>query len=292
VIATLCTKLRLLHYGVAYQGRISVDVFPFPGKDIESLQNRPLHFDLPGRSHFRRHHFNDVTDLSPDQPRMVSSFCPLPYSQQSRISNNHYRSLDSHYFCSPQEKIWNHSKTAAANILTDLFLVALFLVILRRLQLRRRERWGVVFFLMVSAIPILAAILRLTIIIRAMKPLRHRTMNDLKKFYDILYLASEIEVTTAFIAACLPGMRVFLREKKDSRRQYSMASNEYRGGNKAPPGTPRTPRPQTPRSVFLDTSRDSSSDGSQGFKWGNVYAHNDIDLETRGSRTGLWPPGR
>ncbi|KAF8250782.1 hypothetical protein K440DRAFT_131419 [Wilcoxina mikolae CBS 423.85] len=198
-------------------------------------------------------------------------------------------SLNPNYFCSPQQKIWNHSKTAAANIFTDLFLVILFLAILRRLHLGRRERWGVIFFLTVSAIPIIAAILRLTIIILALKPLKPRTPAAVQRFYDVLYLASEIEVTTAFIAACLPAMRVFVREKRETR-QYSRTSNEYKNGNKAPPGTPRTPRPQTPRQAFLSSnSRDSSTDGSQGFKWGNVYPQDDIELEIHGSRTGLWP---
>lgn len=182
--------------------------------------------------------------------------CPPPLTGGAHHLTGEDRSLgrDS---CSPQSKIWNHSKTAACNILTDLFLIGLFLAILRRLHLGRRERWGVIFFLTVSAVPVLAAILRLVIIVAALKragaqvPPAQREV-DVRRFQDVLYLASEVEVTTAFIAACLPAMRALFRQKHETR-QYANSANEYKasrgssggGGGGAntdssqPPGTPR-----------------------------------------------------
>ncbi|KAI5802089.1 hypothetical protein FPQ18DRAFT_312966 [Pyronema domesticum] len=166
-------------------------------------------------------------------------------------------------FCSPQQKIWSHSKTAAANILTDAALMALFIAILKDLHLGRRERWGVIIFLCISAIPIFAAVLRLVIVILALDGKeRERSKMDVQRFNNILYLASEVEITTAFVAACLPAMRVFFRRKYEERF-YSGREGSVRGslGGSAP----RTPEQQCgsvrkPVMAFCKTPRRSTED--------------------------------
>ncbi|KAA8910262.1 hypothetical protein FN846DRAFT_553966 [Sphaerosporella brunnea] len=173
-------------------------------------------------------------------------------------------------FCSPQQKIWNHSKTAAANIVTDLFLIGLFIAILRNLSFGTRERWGIIFFLTISAIPILAAILRVIIVALALRPtLDKPTPEDTSRFNGILYLASEIELTTAFIAACLPAFRGYFKEKKELRH-YSQTSHEFHGSEHGG------------AKDRIGSSR----------REGDAEAWMDLDLEMveAGSQDELWPP--
>jgi hypothetical protein len=165
-------------------------------------------------------------------------------------------------FCSPQQKIWNHSKTAAANIATDLGLIALFIAILRNLSFGTRERWGVIFFLTISTIPILAAILRLIIVALALRPtLQDRTAAETRRSNDILYLASEIEATTAFIAACLPAYRGYIKERKE-REQMRVSTQRVEKVKKRETGDEET------------------------------WAELDLEMEETSSETGLWPPER
>ena len=78
-----------------------------------------------------------------------------------------------------------------------------------------------------------------------------RTAAQEKRFGDTLYLASEIEVTTAFIAACLPAMRIFFRKKKE-RKLYSQASRE----RKAAAGSLVRPSEYGYGDVMLSTESD------------------------------------
>lgn len=193
-------------------------------------------------------------------------------------------------FCSPQQKIWNHCKTAAANIVTDLFrkptliclhdisvpnvsaVIGLFLAILRTLHLGRRERWGVVIFLTISAVPVLAAILRLIIIVLALQQtIEDRDPKEVQHFKEILYLTSQVELTTAFIAACLPAMRVFITDRKE-KQQYRAASLEYKG-------VLRSPQP-----AFVHAGMLSGTGTHDESCW-----EDDIELDV-GSDTGLYPP--
>lgn len=149
-------------------------------------------------------------------------------------------------------------------------MIGLFLAILRTLHLGRKERCGVVIFLTISAIPVLAAILRLVIVILALRPAVGK--QNPQRFKEILYLASQIELTTAFIAACLPAMRVFVRQREEKQlRQLQSRSAEtvYKNAAlRAPqPSLARTPTHATDDSYWLE----------------------DIALEN-GSDTGLLPP--
>ena len=140
-----------------------------------------------------------------------------------------------------------HTKAAAANIITNLActssllsppstyltplttippVIGLFIAIFRTLHLGARERWGIICFLCISTIPVIAACLRLVVIIISFRT--SRTRGEIQRFNDILYLASEMELTTAFIAACLPAMRVFLREKREAKMRQGLRGGEGR----------------------------------------------------------------
>lgn len=151
--------------------------------------------------------------------------------------------------------------------------------------------------------PVLAAILRLVVIVAALKQPPGRLSaaqqgDEVKRFQDVLYLASEVEVTTAFIAACLPAMRALFRQKHETR-QYANSHKEGKGsrgssggsggaegvwgGNqlKCPPGTPRFDTADNV--VFLSDSfgaddhdhhwhRQGAEDHYGGFEWGAAAA--------------------
>jgi hypothetical protein len=149
-------------------------------------------------------------------------------------------------------------------------VIGLFLAILRTLHLGRQERCGVVIFLTISAIPVLAAILRLAIVIVALRPAGEK--QNPQRFQEILYLASQIEVTTAFIAACLPAMRVFVRQREEKQQrllQSRSAETMYKNA------ALRAPQP-----AFTRTPTHATDDS---------YWQEDIELEN-GSNSGLWPP--
>lgn len=151
--------------------------------------------------------------------------------------------------------------------------------------------------------PVLAAILRLVVIVAALKQPPSRLSaaqqgEDVKRFQDVLFLASEVEVTTAFIAACLPAMRALFHQKHETRqcanshegkgawsRGSSGGSGGVWGGNqlKCPPGTPRFDTADNV--VFLSDSfgaddhdhhshwhHHGAGDHYGGFEWGAAAA--------------------
>lgn len=96
---------------------------------------------------------------------------------------------------------------------------------------------GVIVFLCIASVPVIAATLRLIVVAVALNSFNTSpTLPQQQKFNDTLYLSSQIEIASAFFAACLPAMRVFFRQKRERRR----SSKELRVANSTPSSSMRS----------------------------------------------------
>ncbi|KAL7274280.1 hypothetical protein RUND412_002826 [Rhizina undulata] len=110
------------------------------------------------------------------------------------------------------------------SLTSDLMLVIIPSVIIRSLHLQTRERYAFLFVVVVGSISIVSSIMRFTVIYVGTAGLEFG-----KGSGDTIAIWGMIEMSSAFIACCLPSMRAFIRRDTPEKhsKDASYGSSNY-----------------------------------------------------------------
>ncbi|KAF7443308.1 hypothetical protein A1F94_012602 [Pyrenophora tritici-repentis] len=156
----------------------------------------------------------------------------------------------------------------ALNVSSDLFIFALPFPLLRQLQLRRRQIWGLVLTFSLGIVTI------------AMSILRFATIEVIYAWTNVFVL-SMAEMAVAIMVVSLPSMRSFLRRDgifSSNKKSHSSSSNGAYGQRTPGTGSQGFIRPtrRVKHSVHVHTEEDSGSEVEL-----NTMARKDVIYETR-----------
>lgn len=125
--------------------------------------------------------------------------------------------------CSAVHSISSVTISTFANVATDLIILAIPIVALTQTRLSKAQKSGVVFIFLVGSISIIAALARFV----TLELVQNVPKASITHTIDVWAL---VEIVASELAVCLPGLRTFLRRRKErqemqEKRRSGQVSN-------------------------------------------------------------------
>lgn len=112
-------------------------------------------------------------------------------------------------YCSPTTSMALIAFGAWSNVATDMLLMLFPLLLLKTLQINRRQIWAVGILMIIGVLTITSAIVRFVVMTRLKKT---ENPADILRWWQETQILSGVEQWIGLIAACLPALRALLNK--------------------------------------------------------------------------------